>query len=92
MKRSLIDRNLKLLGVDIHFEQGVTEDMCEATGVEVAVGSAVVLLVVDLRELEAAVLQQLVIVKFLVSHVNLEEVKIQLSVHCLHFNQTYLPS
>lgn len=67
----LINGDLELLGVDVHFEQGVTEDMSKAAGVEVAVGSAVVLVVVDLRELKAAVLQQLIVVELLVGHVNL---------------------
>ena len=58
--------------MDVHLEQGVAEDVPEAAGVEVAVGSAVVAVVVDLRELQAAVLQQLVIVKLLVGHEDLE--------------------
>lgn len=45
--------------------------MSKAAGVEEAVRSAVVLLVVDLRELQAAVLQQLRIMKLLVRQVNL---------------------
>ncbi len=68
----MIDTDLKLLGVDIHLEQGVAEDVSKATSVEVAVRSAVVLVIVDVRELKAAVLQQLVVVKFLVGHVNLQ--------------------
>lgn len=67
----MIDGDLKLLGVDIHLEQGVSEHMSKATGVEVAVRSAIVLVIVDLRELKAAILQQLIVVKFLVGHVNL---------------------
>lgn len=63
--------HLELLGVDVHLQQGVSKHVSKATGVEEAVRSAVVLLVVDLRELEAAILQQLSIVKLLVSHVNL---------------------
>lgn len=69
----MINRDLKLFGVDIHLEQGVAEDVSKAAGVEVAVRSAIVLLIVDLRELEAAVLQQLVVMKLLVGHVNLKE-------------------
>lgn len=68
----MIDRNLKLLGVDIHLEQGVTEDVSKATGVEIAVRSTIVLVVVDLRELKATVLQQLIIIELLMGHVNLK--------------------
>lgn len=66
------DTNLKLLGVDIHLEQGVTEDMSKAAGVEITVRPAIVLVVVDLRKLEATILQKLIIMEFLVGHVNLE--------------------
>lgn len=58
--------HLKLLGVDIHLEQRVTEDVSKATAVEVAVGPGVVLSIVDLRELKATVLQQLIIIQLLV--------------------------
>ncbi|TNN42228.1 hypothetical protein EYF80_047603 [Liparis tanakae] len=67
MEPCLMHRNLQLLGADVHLEQGVTEDVSEAAAVEVAVGPSVVLLVVDLRELQAAVLQQLVVVQLLLS-------------------------
>lgn len=69
----MTDGNLELLGVDIHLEQGVSKHMSEATGVEVAVRSAIVLVIVDLRELKAAVLEQLIVVKFLMGHVDLQD-------------------
>lgn len=69
----MTDGNLELLGVDIHLEQGVGEHMSEATGVEVAVRSAIVLVIVDLRELKAAVLEQLIVIKFLMGHVDLQD-------------------
>lgn len=43
--------NLQLLRVDVHLEQGISKDVSEAAGVEVAVRSAIVQVVVDLREL-----------------------------------------
>lgn len=67
------DWYLKLLGVDIHLEQGVTENVSKATGVEVAVRPAIELVIIDLRELKATELQQLIIVKLLVGHVNLQD-------------------
>lgn len=70
-ERSLTDGHLELLGAHIHLKQGVGEHGAEAAGVEVAVGPAVVVVVVDVGELQAAVLQQLVVVKLLVAHVNL---------------------
>lgn len=70
-ERSLTDGHLELLGAHIHLEQGVGEHGAEAAGVEVAIGPAVVVVVVDVGELQATVLQQLVVVKFLVAHVNL---------------------
>lgn len=89
----MIDRDLKLLGVDIHLEQGVTEDVSKAAGVEVAVRSAIVLVVVDLWELKATVLQQLVVVEFLVGHVDLEaRRRNSRSVQLLHFSQENVPS
>lgn len=63
--------HLQLLGVDVHLQQGVSEDVSEAAGVEEAVRPAVVLLVVDLRELQAAVLQQLRIMELLVGQEHL---------------------
>lgn len=63
--------NLKLLAVDIHLEQGVAKNVSKATGVEVAVRSAIVLLVIDLRKLKATILQQLIVIKLLVGQVNL---------------------
>lgn len=83
-EQCVISADLKLLGVNVHFEQGVTEDMSKTTRVEVAIRSSVVVLVVDLRELEAAVFQQFVIVKFLVGHVNLDEVKSSLTLMQLY--------
>lgn len=73
LKSPLIDRDLKLLGVYIHLEQGVAKDVSKATGVEVAVRSAIVLLIVDLRELKSTVLQQLVIVKLLMGQEDLKD-------------------
>lgn len=66
-----MDKNLKLLRVHIHLEERVAEEVSEAAGVEEAVRPSIAPLVIDLRELEAAVLQQLVVVKFLVGQVNL---------------------
>lgn len=63
--------NLQLLSVDVHLEQGVSKGVSKAAGVEVAVRSAIALLVVDLRELQAAILQQLIVVELLVRQVNL---------------------
>lgn len=57
--------------MDIHLEQGIGKSVSKAAGVEVAVGSAVVLVIVDLRELKAAVLQQLIVMKLLMGQVNL---------------------
>lgn len=54
--------NLQLLSVDVHLEQGISKDVSKAAGVEVAVRSAIALLIVDLRELQAAILQQLIVV------------------------------
>lgn len=68
---SWIDGHLELLGAHVHLEQRVGEHVAEAARVEVAVGSAVVIVVVDVGELQAAVLQQLVVVEFLVAHVDL---------------------
>lgn len=68
---SWTDGHLELLGAHVHLEQRVGEHVAEAAGVEVAVGSPVVIVVVDVGELQAAVLQQLVVVKLLVAHVDL---------------------
>lgn len=55
----------------VHFEQRVGEDVSKATRVKAAVRFPVVLEVIDLRELKASVLQQLITVELLVGHVNL---------------------
>lgn len=85
-----MDRNLKLFGADVHLEQGVTEDVSKAAGVEVLVRPAVALVIVDLRELKATVLQQLVIVELLVGHVNLQGVRIKPGLYLLSYLQTHL--
>lgn len=59
--------------MDIHLEQGVTKNVSKATGVEVAVRPAIELVIIDLWELKATELQQLIIVKLLVGHVNLQD-------------------
>lgn len=67
----MIEIDLKLLGVDVHFEKRVGEDVSKATRVKVAVRFPVVLEVIDLRELKASVLQQFITVELLMGHVNL---------------------
>ena len=65
--------DLQLLGADVQLEQRVAEDVAEAAGEEVAVRPPVVLGIMDLRELQAPVPQQLLAKELLVGQVNLEQ-------------------
>lgn len=65
--------NLKLLGVDIHLEQGVGKDVSKATSIEETVRLAIVLVIIDLRELKAAILQELITVELFMGEINLSD-------------------
>lgn len=48
--------NLKRLVLQVHLEQRVSHQVSEATAIEITVRSCVTSVVIDLRELQAAVL------------------------------------
>lgn len=57
---------LHALPAEVHLDQRVSDEMSEATAVEVAVGAGVVFGVVDLRELQTSVFTQILSVEVLV--------------------------
>lgn len=58
--------HLDSLVLQVHLEQRVSHQVSESTAVEVAVGPSVTPVVVDLRELQAAVLVEVVSMEVLV--------------------------
>lgn len=63
---SFLHSYLERLVLQVHLEQRVSHQVSEAAAIEVAVGPSVAPAVVDLRELQAAVLLQVVSVEVLV--------------------------
>lgn len=70
---SCVRTHLQRLVPQVHLEQRVSHQVSETTAVEVAVGPSVAPAVVDLRELQAAVLLQVVSVQVLVLAEHLSE-------------------
>lgn len=70
---SCMDTHLQRLVLQVHLEQRVSHQVSETTAVEVAVGPSVAPAVVDLRELQAAVLLQVVSMEVLVLAEHLSE-------------------
>lgn len=68
-----MDTHLQRLVLQVHLEQRVSHQVSETTAIEVAVGPSVAPAVVDLRELQAAILLQVLSVEVLMLAEHLSE-------------------
>lgn len=71
------ETHLHLFSLDIHLDQCVSDEMPEATAIEVAVGVGVVLAIVDLWELQAPILVKILPMEVLMGAEHLHKRKQQ---------------
>lgn len=63
------------LSIEIHFDQRVSHQVSEATAIEVAVGTGVVLVIVNLGELQTPVVMELLSMEVLMGAEHLKKKK-----------------